>query len=61
MALSDGAIAGIVVGSILGFILLLVLFFFLLRKWWQGPTKGSDNPKRLDGRVGGCTFLRTWL
>ena len=30
---------------------LLVCLAALLRTWWQGPTKGSDNPKRLDGKV----------
>ncbi len=24
---------------------------FLLRRWLRGPTKGSDNPKRLDGKT----------
>ncbi len=38
----------------LGLVLLLLLLvggFFLLRRYLRGPTKGSDNPKRLDGRV----------
>jgi len=28
-----------------------VALFFALRRWFRGPTKGTDNPKRLDGRV----------
>ncbi len=51
MGLSGGAIAGITIGTIIGVILLLVIFIFLLRKYLQGPTKGSDNPKKLDDKV----------
>ena len=27
------------------------LALFLLRLWMQGPTKGSDNPKKLNGKT----------
>ena len=30
--------------------ILFVLLYFL-RLWLRGPTTGSDNPKRLDGKV----------
>ncbi len=49
--LSGGAIAGIVIGSIVGFVLLFVGLLFLLRIWMRGPTKGTDNKKKLDGKV----------
>ena len=32
-----------------GGILFVMLYF--LRLWLRGPTTGSDNPKRLDGKV----------
>jgi len=48
--LSGGAIAGIVIGSIVGFILLFAGFLFFLRRM-RGPTKGTDNKKKLDGKV----------
>ncbi len=51
MSLSGGAIAGIVTGSILGLVFIVVLIWFLVRRALRGPTKGSDNPKRLDSRV----------
>ncbi len=54
MSLSPAAVAGIVAGSIVAVVLLFVLFLVLFRAWMRGPTKGSDNPKRLDGNV------RTW-
>ncbi len=51
MSLSDAAIAGIVAGSVIGGLALIILIVFLLRRWLRGPTKGSDNPKRLDGKT----------
>ena len=27
------------------------LALYLLRLWMQGPTRGSDNPKKLDGKT----------
>ncbi len=30
---------------------LLFIFQLILKFWMRGPTKGSDNPKKLDGRV----------
>ena len=51
MALSDGEIAGICIGVILGIPLLLFLMLLALRIWMRGPTKGSDNPKKLDGKL----------
>ena len=29
----------------------LFCLLYLFRIWMQGPTLGSDNPKRLDGQV----------
>ena len=49
--LTGGQVAGIVIGSIIGFLLLFVGLLFLLRIWMRGPTKGTDNKKRLDGKI----------
>ena len=54
MGLSGGEIAGIVIGvigSILGLILIILILILIFRAWMQGPTKGSDNSKLLDGKV----------
>ncbi len=48
MSLSGGAIAGIVVASL---VVLILAFVFVLRRYLRGPTKGSDNIKRLDGKI----------
>ena len=37
--LSEGAVAGIVIGSIFAFLLLFAALMFLLRIWMRGPTK----------------------
>ena len=49
--LSGGEIAAAVIGSIVGFVLLFIALLFLLRIWMRGPTKGTDNKKKLDGKV----------
>ena len=46
-----GAIAGIVIAVVIGVPLLLFLCLYLLKKWMQGPTAGTDNPRRLDEKV----------
>ena len=38
-------------GIVIAFFIGIFLICALLRLWWQGPAKGSDNPKRLDGKV----------
>ena len=40
--------------------ILFVLLYFL-RLWLRGPTTGSDNPKRLDGKVVVITGKLTWI
>lgn len=47
----------IVIGSIVGFILLFGLLLYVLRLWMRGPTKGSDNKKKLDGKVVAITGI----
>ena len=42
-----------------GGILFVMLYF--LRLWLRGPTTGSDNPKRLDGKVVVITGEFIWL
>jgi hypothetical protein len=49
--LSGGEIAAAVIGSLVGFALLFAGLIFLLRIWMRGPTKGTDNKKKLDGKV----------
>ena len=50
-SLTGGAIAGIVIGCIVGGILLILLALYGLRKWLRGPTKGSDVNVQLDNKV----------
>jgi hypothetical protein len=58
-SLTDGAVAGIVIGSLIGIFLFFVLSLFLLRFWMRGPTKGSDNKKKLDGKTVAITGKTT--
>ena len=48
---TDGEIAGIVIGCLIGIPLVIFLILFALRMWMRGPTKGSDNTKKLDGKL----------
>ena len=48
---NEGEIAGIVIGCLIGIPGLIFLILFLLRLWMRGPTKGSDNTKKLDGKL----------
>ena len=48
---SDGEIAGIVIGSLIGGIIVIALLLYGLRVWLRGPTKGSDVDVRLDNKV----------
>ena len=50
-ALSDGKIAGIVIGSLLGSALLIGLLLYALKIWMQGPTKGSDANVTLENKI----------
>ena len=29
----------------------IFICFYFLRSWMRGPTTGSDNPKRLEGKL----------
>ena len=49
--LSGGEIAGIVIGSLIGGVIVIGLILYLLRKWLRGPTKGSDVNVNLDNKV----------
>jgi len=49
--MDGGAIAGIVIAVLVGGPLLVFLIMLALRRFMQGPTTGSDNPKRLDDKV----------
>lgn len=51
MGLSGGEVAGVVIGCLIGIPLLIFLILYALKIWMQGPTKGSDNTKNLDGKV----------
>jgi len=56
-----GAIAGIVIAVVIGVPLLLFLCLYLLKKWMQGPTAGTDNPRRLDEKVVVITGCNTGI
>ena len=49
--LSGGEIAGIVIGSLIGGVIVIGLILYLLRKWLRGPKKGSDVNVNLDNKV----------
>ena len=51
MALAGGSIAGIVLGSIFGFVLLLFLLLVAFRFYNRRNTAGSDNIKQLQGKT----------
>ena len=51
MALSGGEIAALVIGILVGIPLAIFLIMLAIRFWMRGPTKGSDNPKKLDGKL----------
>ena len=53
-----GAIVGIAVGSVIAGIVILTFLTHFLRMWLRGPTSGSDNRKRLDGKVVAITGKR---
>ena len=48
---SVALVVGAVVGTSFGTVTLVALSLAAIRKWIQGPTKGTDNPKRMDNRV----------
>ena len=58
---SDGEIVGIVLGALIGVPLVLFLMLYALKRWMQGPTKGSDNPKKLDGKLVVITGANTGI
>ena len=51
MALSGGAIAAIVICSLLGPFLILFLLLLFTRYYQRRITAGSDNPKQLQGKT----------
>ena len=51
MAFTGGETAGIAIGVIFAIVLILFLILYAFKIWMQGPTKGSDNPKKLDGKL----------
>jgi len=59
--LSGGEIAGIVIGSLIGGIIVIGLILYLLRKWLRGPTKGSDVNVNLDNKVVVITGCNTGI
>lgn len=61
MVLTTGAKWGIAIGSLLGLALLVWLIMLLVRRYLQGPTKGTNNPKRLDNKVVVITGCNTGI
>ena len=51
MAGGTGAIVGITIGSVITAVLVLALLIYMFKLWLRGPTLGSDQRKRLDGKV----------
>ena len=58
---TDGEVAGIVIGCLIGIPLLIFLIMFAIRRFMQGPTKGSDNTKKLDGKLVVITGANTGI
>ena len=56
-----GETAGITLGIIFGIALLLFLMLYALKLWMRGPSKGSDNPKKLDGKLVVITGANTGI
>ena len=49
--LSATTIVGIAAGTSVGSAALVALTLVCIKRWIQGPTKGTDSTKRLDNRV----------
>ena len=60
-SLSDGEIAGIVIGALVGGVLVLWLLLYLLKIWLRGPTKGSDVDVNLENKVVVITGIIAWV
>lgn len=58
---ATGAIVGIAVGSVITGIAILAFLTHFLRMWLRGPTLGSDNRKRLDGKTVAITGANTGI
>ena len=58
---TNGEVAGIVIGCLIGIPLLIFLIMFAIRRFMQGPTKGSDNTKKLDGKLVVITGANTGI
>ena len=49
--MGTGAIVGITIGSFITAVLVFALLIYVFKLWLRGPTLGSDQRKRLDGKV----------
>jgi hypothetical protein len=58
--MASGAIIGITIGSVITAILVTALLTYFFRMWLRGPSKGSDNRKRLDGKVVAITGKKSF-
>jgi len=61
MAGGTGAIVGITIGSVITAVLVLALLIYMFKLWLRGPTLGSDQRKRLDGKVVAITGANTGI
>ena len=48
---TDGEVAGIAMGSVIGTFLLGFIILYAIKIWMQGPTKGSDVNVSLENKV----------
>jgi len=58
---SGGAIAGIVVAVVILVPLFLLLVLYLIKRWMQGPTLGTDNQRKLNDKVAVITGCNTGI
>lgn len=59
--MGTGAIVGITIGSFITAVLVFALLIYVFKLWLRGPTLGSDQRKRLDGKVVAITGANTGI
>lgn len=59
--MGTGAIIGITIGSVITAVAVLALLFHVVKLWLRGPALGSDQRKRLEGKVVAITGANTGI